>query len=53
MTSEAEGDSRRAMVHDVAISLAGNAGLIERRLLDVAAGRGVDPAEPRILKLAF
>jgi len=41
----AEGDSRRAMFRNLVISSADDKSLIERRLLDVAKVRGVDPVD--------
>jgi N-acyl-D-amino-acid deacylase len=45
MGKEAEGDTRREMFRDLVISSAPDAALIERKLLDVARERGVDPAD--------
>jgi N-acyl-D-aspartate/D-glutamate deacylase len=45
MGKEAEGDSRRAMFRHLVISWAADTALIERKLLDVARERGVDPVD--------
>jgi N-acyl-D-aspartate/D-glutamate deacylase len=45
MGKEAEGDSRREMFRNLVISSAPDAALIERKLVDVARDRGVDPVD--------
>jgi N-acyl-D-aspartate/D-glutamate deacylase len=42
---EAEGDTRRAAFRELAISWAADAGLTERKLVDLARERGVDPVD--------
>jgi N-acyl-D-aspartate/D-glutamate deacylase len=42
---EAEGDTRRAAFRELAISWAADATLTERRLIDLARERGVDPVD--------
>jgi len=42
---EAEGDSRRAAFREMTISWADDPALVERRLVDVARERGVDPVD--------
>ncbi|MEI6204382.1 MAG: amidohydrolase family protein [Enhydrobacter sp.] len=45
MGKEVEGDTRRAMFRNLVISSAQDASLIERKLVDVAGERGVDPVD--------
>jgi N-acyl-D-aspartate/D-glutamate deacylase len=45
MGKQAEGDSRREMFRNLVISSAPDTGLIERKLVDVAGERGVDPVD--------
>jgi N-acyl-D-aspartate/D-glutamate deacylase len=45
MGKEAEGDTRRAMFHELIITSAPDAALIERKLVDVAAERSLDPVD--------
>ena len=45
MGKELEGDSRREVFRNLVISSAGDSGLVERRLLDIAKQRGVDPVD--------
>jgi N-acyl-D-amino-acid deacylase len=42
---EAEGDTRRAMFHDLTISWAADPALVERKLGDLARERGADPVD--------
>jgi N-acyl-D-aspartate/D-glutamate deacylase len=45
MGKEVEGDTRRQMFRDLVISSARDSTLVERRLIDVARERGVDPVD--------
>ena len=45
MGKELEGDSRRAMFRNLAISSSQEPALVERRLFDVAGQRGIDPVD--------
>ncbi len=45
MGKEVEGDTRRAMFRNLVISSAQDTALIERKLVDVAGERGVDPVD--------
>jgi N-acyl-D-amino-acid deacylase len=45
MGKEAEGDTRRAMFRALVVSWAEDESLIERKLVDLAAERGVDPVD--------
>ena len=45
MGKELEGESRREVFRNLVISASPDPGLVERRLLDVAASRGIDPVD--------